>query len=375
MGSSITSSLGLESMASLFMDHGPQIQSLSPLIFLTFINVIAKVLANRLLKVSNSIVSEVQTAYIQSRKIIDGPLIVNEILAWATKKKECLFILKVDFEKAFDSLDWSFLDHVMCQMGFSSKRRTWIHGCLNSAYASVIVNGPLTKEFKIQKGLRQGDPLSPFLFIIAMEAFHVTIQEAKANNIFEGIQVGYNNVDVSHLQFADDALIMGKWSIENAKNICRILRCFHMSSGLKVNFSKSKFFGIGVLTTDTNNFASFLNFQPSSLLCIYLGLPIGANMNRGCGGLGINSTSYTLQPSPWKWIIGLDKCLNKLNIDLHNIIKRKTGDGSQTSFWNDNWIGDQCLKTLFPRLFSLESTRDCKVMDRYYLDNGSTALK
>lgn len=228
----------------------------------------------------NSIVSEVQTAYIQGRQITDGPLIVNEILAWAKKKKERLFILKVDFEKAFDSLDWSFLDHV-CQMGFSSKWRTWIHGWLNSVYASVIVNGSPTKEFKIQKGLRQGDPLSPFLFIIAMEAFHVTLQEAKANSIFEGIQVGYDNVEVSHLQFADDALILGKWSLENAKNLCRVLRCFHMSSGLKVNFSKSKFFGIGVSVDDTNNFASFLNFQPSSLPCMYLGLPIGANMNKG----------------------------------------------------------------------------------------------
>nr|GEV01064.1 retrovirus-related Pol polyprotein from transposon TNT 1-94 [Tanacetum cinerariifolium] len=180
---------------------------------------IAKVLANRLLKVINLIVSEVQTAHIQGRQIIDGPLIVNEILAWATKKKECLFILKVDFEKAFDSFDWSFLDHVMCQMCFSSKWRTWIHGCLYSAYASVIVNGSPTKVFKIQKGLCQGDPLSQFLFIIAMEAFHVTIQEAKANRIFEGIQVGHNNVDVSHLQFADDALIMGKWSLENAKHV------------------------------------------------------------------------------------------------------------------------------------------------------------
>ncbi|GJX60026.1 hypothetical protein Tco_0291416 [Tanacetum coccineum] len=62
--------------------------------------------------------------------------------------------------------------------------------------------------------------------------------------------------------------------------MCRILRCFHMSSGLKVNFSKSQFFGIGVSADDTNNFASFLNFQPSSLPCMYLGLPIGANMNR-----------------------------------------------------------------------------------------------
>ncbi|GKD52799.1 putative RNA-directed DNA polymerase, eukaryota, reverse transcriptase zinc-binding domain protein, partial [Tanacetum coccineum] len=88
--------------------------------------------------------------------------------------------------------------------------------CLKSAYGSVLVNKSPTKEFKIEKGLRQGDPLSPFLFIIAVEALHVSLQEAKSRNLFEGIKVGLLEVDISHLQFADDALIIGKWSIENA---------------------------------------------------------------------------------------------------------------------------------------------------------------
>ncbi|GKF41979.1 putative RNA-directed DNA polymerase, eukaryota, reverse transcriptase zinc-binding domain protein, partial [Tanacetum coccineum] len=113
-------------------------------------------------KVVHSVVSEVQTTYIKGRQIIDGPLMVNEILAWASKKRECLFFLKVDFEKAFDSLDWKFLDHTMEQMRFSHKWMKWIHGCLNSSYGSVLINGSPTKEFKIQKGLRQGDPLSKF---------------------------------------------------------------------------------------------------------------------------------------------------------------------------------------------------------------------
>ncbi|GJS95922.1 putative RNA-directed DNA polymerase, eukaryota, reverse transcriptase zinc-binding domain protein [Tanacetum coccineum] len=147
---------------------------------------------------------------------------VNEILAWANKIKERLFILKVDFEKAFDSLDWDFLDNIMGQLGFSMKWTKWIHGCLDLAISSVLVNVSTTKEFKIQRGLRQGDPSSPFLFIIAVEALHISLKEAKAKNIFEGAKVGNNKVDVSHLQFMDDALIMGKWSLDNAKNLCRI---------------------------------------------------------------------------------------------------------------------------------------------------------
>ncbi|GJR61889.1 RNA-directed DNA polymerase, eukaryota, reverse transcriptase zinc-binding domain protein [Tanacetum coccineum] len=181
--------------------------------------VIAKVLANLLSKVVNSVVSEVQTTYIKGRQIIDGPLMANEIISWASKRHKQLFILKVDFEKAFDSLDWKFLDHVLEQMG---------------------------------------DPLSSFLFIIAVEALHISLQVAKEINIFEGVEVSHNKIDILHLQFADDALIMGRWSLENAKNLCRILRCFQMASGLKVNFMKSKLFGTGVNISEVQNFTSTL---------------------------------------------------------------------------------------------------------------------
>nr|GEW82584.1 putative RNA-directed DNA polymerase, eukaryota, reverse transcriptase zinc-binding domain protein [Tanacetum cinerariifolium] len=195
------------------------------------------------------------------------------------QEKRTPFLLKVDFEKAFDSLDWKFLDNIMNQMGFSSKWRMWINGCHKLASGSVNVNRSPTKEFKNQKGLRQGDPLSPFLFIIAVEALHIALEEAKFKHIFEGVKVGSIKVDISHLRFADDTLILGKWSIDNAKNLCRILRCFNLASGLKVNFSKSELFGVGVSTSETNNLAYFLNCQPSKLPCSYIGLLIGANMN------------------------------------------------------------------------------------------------
>nr|GFC16617.1 RNA-directed DNA polymerase, eukaryota, reverse transcriptase zinc-binding domain protein [Tanacetum cinerariifolium] len=98
-------------------------------------------------------------AYIKGRQIIDGPLMVDEIIAWAKNYKKHIMFLKVDFEKAFDSLIWSFLFSILEQIGFSSKWRTWIHSCLNSAFASVLVNGSLTKEFKFEKGLKQGLPI------------------------------------------------------------------------------------------------------------------------------------------------------------------------------------------------------------------------
>ena len=242
--------------------------------------IIAKILANRLSRVISLVVGEVQMAYIKDHQIINGPLMINEIIAWAKKYKKCLMFLKVDFEKAFDSLSWDFLFSILEQMGFSYKWRLWIRSCLKSGFASVLVNGSPTKEFKIERGLRQGDPLSPFLFILAVEALNVALLEASNNNIFKGIKVGKDLVHVSHLQFADDALILGEWSRSNAVNLSRILTCFHLASGLKVNFNKSKLYGIGVSNVELNSLASTIGCLAPQFPCIYLGVPIGAKMSR-----------------------------------------------------------------------------------------------
>ncbi|GJW18325.1 putative RNA-directed DNA polymerase, eukaryota, reverse transcriptase zinc-binding domain protein, partial [Tanacetum coccineum] len=168
--------------------------------------IIAKVLANRLANVISSVVGEVQMAFIKSRQIIDGPLM------------------------AFDTLNWSFLDSTMSQMGFNHKWRKWIHSCLDSAFASVLINGSPTSEFRLHCGLRQGDPLSPLLFVLAIEALNVAFIEAKNKNLFHGVEVGIDKVHVFHLQFADDALILGDWSKPNIENLSRILTCFHLAS-------------------------------------------------------------------------------------------------------------------------------------------------
>ncbi|GJS80704.1 putative RNA-directed DNA polymerase, eukaryota, reverse transcriptase zinc-binding domain protein [Tanacetum coccineum] len=94
--------------------------------------IIAKILANRLARVIDSIISQEQSAFIKHRQILDGPLIVNEVIQWCKNKKSKLMVFKIDFEKAFDSISWDFLFQVMCFMGFSKTWIKWIAGCLNS---------------------------------------------------------------------------------------------------------------------------------------------------------------------------------------------------------------------------------------------------
>ena len=241
--------------------------------------IISKALSNRFKKVIGSVIDEVQSAYVEGRNILDGPLIVNEVCSWAKKLKKKILLFKVDFDKAFDSVNWGYLDSVLLQMGFGNKWRSWIHACLSSARASVVVNGCPTDEFNMSKGVRQGDPLSPFLFIVAMEGLNVALKTAKDKGLFKGVTIPGCSLELSHLFYADDALFMGDWSNNNIKNLARILRCFHATSGLKVNFSKSKGFGIGASDTEKTEWAAILGCVAGSLPFQYLGVPVGANMN------------------------------------------------------------------------------------------------
>lgn len=129
--------------------------------------ILAKILANRLRQVIGSVVSEVQPAFVKNRKILDGILIANEVVNEAHKSKKDLMLFKVDFEKAYDSVDWGYLDEVMGSMSFPTLWRKWIKECVCTATASVLVNGSPTDEFHLERGLLQCDPLSPFLFLLA----------------------------------------------------------------------------------------------------------------------------------------------------------------------------------------------------------------
>ncbi|KAI3506473.1 hypothetical protein L1887_28832 [Cichorium endivia] len=240
--------------------------------------IIAKTLANRLKRVIGNSIDEVQTAFIEGRNILEGPLVMNEICAWAKKQKKNILLFKADFEKAFDSVNWCFLNDIMAQMGYGDKWRMWIMGCLRSARASILVNGSPTKEFSMEKGVRQGDPLSPFLFIMVMEGLNVVMKEARIKGLFTGIKIPHESLTISHLFYADDALFVGEWCKSNIKNLARILRCFFISSGLRVNFHKSKVFGVGVDPQVVAQWAAPLGCSPAYLPFSYLGVPVGANM-------------------------------------------------------------------------------------------------
>ncbi|MCH95507.1 LINE-1 reverse transcriptase like, partial [Trifolium medium] len=243
--------------------------------------ILAKVLANRLQMVIGSVISEVQSAFIKDRQILDGILIANEVVDEARKYHKELLLFKVDFEKAYDSVDWSYLDTVMCKMSFSALWRKWIKECVSTATTSVLVNGSPTDEFPLERGLRQGDPLSPFLFLLAAEGLNVMMRAMVQSNVFTGYSVGaVDPTVVSHLQFADDNLILGVKSWANVRALRAVLVLFETVSRLKVNFNKSMLVGVNIAESWLAKAASVLGCVVGKVPFVYLGLAIGGDPRR-----------------------------------------------------------------------------------------------
>nr|GEW23415.1 RNA-directed DNA polymerase, eukaryota, reverse transcriptase zinc-binding domain protein [Tanacetum cinerariifolium] len=195
----------------------------------SFYKIIAKVLTNRLVRVLGDIVNEVQSAFIANRQILDGPFIVNEVIQWCKKKKKHALIFKVDFEKAYDSVRWDYLDDVLDKFGFGIKWRGWIQNCLRSS-----------------RGLYTGIRLS-------------------------------SDVNLSHLFYVDDVMFAGQWSDSNIGTLVYVLKCFHQASGLKINI---KIMGIHVNNEKVNDAAATLGCLTLKIPFVYLGTKVGDNMSR-----------------------------------------------------------------------------------------------
>lgn len=241
--------------------------------------ILSKILSNRIKGPLNSIISKCQSAFLPGRQILDGVLVVNEVMDFALRaKKECL-VMKIDFEKAFDTVSWAYLERMMGKLGFCSVWINWIKSCVFSSSVSVLVNGSPTDEFSISRGLRQGDPLSPFLFLIAAEGLTSMINKAISLDLLKGFQV---STDLSYpiLQFADDTILLCEKSWENVWVIKSIFQCFELISGLKVNFIKSKIMGLNINRRFLESASNFLACSIGSIPFKFLGCPVGANPRR-----------------------------------------------------------------------------------------------
>ncbi|XP_062102876.1 uncharacterized protein LOC133813856 [Humulus lupulus] len=207
--------------------------------------IMSKVLANRLKQVIDCVISEAQSAFIPGRLITDNIMISYEIMHYLKRKttgKKGYMALKLDMSKAYDRVEWGYLKAVLSKMGFDRKLVSLFMHCVTSARYQISHAGREFGHIIPERGLRQGDPLSSYLFIIYTEGFSALLRNYERRRMFRGIQVARGAPVLSHMFFADDTYIFCKATIEDAEHILHLLSVFESASGQKINYDKSSIF-------------------------------------------------------------------------------------------------------------------------------------
>lgn len=169
-------------------------------------------------------------------------VIANEAFHYIRNKKhgdQHVMALKLDLNKAFDIVEWDFLLVILRKMGFCEVWCTWIHECLTSYELEFKVNGESVGIIKPQRGLRQGDPISPYLFIIIADVLSRQISKAMDSQLLSGIKMVRTCPVISHIFFADDSILFLKASNSECGALVHVLNLYCKASGQSVSFQKS----------------------------------------------------------------------------------------------------------------------------------------
>ena len=241
--------------------------------------ILTKVLANRLRRVLDKVISPSQNAFVEGRQILDAALIANEAVDSMLRRNDGGVVYKLDIEKAYDHVNWEYVLEVMRRMGFGQRWLSWISWYMSTVSFSILINGVPAGFFRNTRGIRQRDPLSLYLFVLGMDILSRLVNKAVEGNFMSGCKIGgareEEEPEVSHLLYADDTLLFCKDNPNQLAYLRWILMWFEALSGLKINLSKSEIFPIGgresieVLTAE-------LGCRTGSLPTTYLGLPLGA---------------------------------------------------------------------------------------------------
>ncbi|GKV43678.1 hypothetical protein SLEP1_g50939 [Rubroshorea leprosula] len=239
--------------------------------------IISKILVNRMKPVLDSIMLPCQASFVPGRKGIDNVLILQELVYFFSKKKgkDGDMIVKLDLEKAYDRLEWSFIREALMLFKLPANFISLILSCMSSSSISILVNGERTNSFLPSRGIRQGDPISPYLFILCMEYLSIKISTTMAAGRWKGSKAGKKGPTLSHLFFADDLIFVGKASQSNCHYLKDTLDFFCSRSSQQVNTSKSIILFSKNVDQNTHlNICQDLSYQQTNEIGKYLGIPI-----------------------------------------------------------------------------------------------------
>jgi hypothetical protein len=208
------------------------------------------------------------------RNILEGVVILHETIHELHSKKLDGVIFKIDFEKAYDKVNWSFLQQTLRMKGFAPAWCRYIRDFVENGSVGIKVNDDIGHYFQTKKGLRQGDPLSPMLFNIVVDMLAILLQRAKEDGQVDGLVPHLVEGGLSILQYADDTILFMEHDLLKAVNMKLILCIFEQLSGLKINFHKSEIFCFGGAKDDEQQYRHIFGCEAGSLPFRYLGIPI-----------------------------------------------------------------------------------------------------
>ena len=230
-------------------------------------------IANRLKNILGSIIDEDQTGFLQDRFIGENTRLIYDVIFYAQKYNIPGLLLLIDFEKAFDSIEWSFIDNVLNFYNFGPDFIKWINTFYKNIESSCLINGHMSEWFLIQRGCRQGDPISSYIFILCAEVLAILIRN---NNNIKGINIGNTEYVIS--QFADDTTLILNGTEKSLRTAMDTLKFYERISGLKINIEKTKGIWIGSKVNSTEQICEHIDFSSKDFKA--LGITFSTNLDR-----------------------------------------------------------------------------------------------
>ncbi|XP_062028694.1 uncharacterized protein LOC133744637 [Rosa rugosa] len=244
----------------------------------------SKVLANRLKLILPHIISPLQSAFVSGRLTSDNTLVATEIAHFMKKLRRQangFFSLKLDISKAYDRLEWQYLEAILLHLGFCQSWVSIVLATVKSVSYSILINGSPTGFIMPTRGIRQGDPLSPYLFILCAEGLSALISSSVQNGTIRGLTMAPTAPTMHHLLFADDCFLFGDASARECLDFKRLLDVYARASGQHINLQKSSVvFSGNVSLHSRNTLAAILGVQCVKEHGLYLGLPIHVGHNK-----------------------------------------------------------------------------------------------
>ncbi|KAK6142914.1 hypothetical protein DH2020_023262 [Rehmannia glutinosa] len=179
------------------------------------------------------------------------------------------------FISAYDTISWSFLEQVLNGLGFPPIFISWVMECVSSVSYSICINGSLQGKFPGKRGLRQGDPMSPALFLLCME-YLSRLLKVRTNTLSFKYHPRCDALKITHLAFVDDLMFFSRGDLPSVKILIDCLNDFKNASGLDINSFKSNLFTAGIIGDKLDNILNLLNFPLGTLPVKYLGVPLAA---------------------------------------------------------------------------------------------------